>query len=506
MCTPSPSPYSPLPSQTSIRILILEPSSSPDEEITCHLAPIDLDADHALFPSPRPMECPVEFYGSVLPGTRRRKVFQISSDIYIPDDDDFDPLNDPLKLHPFQRYTALSYVWGDPADPCHVFLEGDGTTARFPVTRNLHQALRSLRRSGEGVRLWVDALCINQEDYEEKRVQIALMRRLYRQAEEVVAFVPLAREDSDNVAELVQKIWESRELFLEAQAQREEQGEGVEEAGDAEESEVSLTSWALPEAREPVERVVWEKEDVGTDSEAIGFKYAFGDANGNDSTLYLEGYSLPSAESPLWVSWRRFFSSPYFRRIWILQEFAMAKKLTFDFGHRIMITSKGIMGACAAIKKFSGAKNAEYMRRDADDVPLDEGRQAFTGLQLAWSMFAERLSAEAGLPPKDLATMLHTGRHFLATDPRDKVYAVLGLAEDGGLFAESVRYEPEETHVMTFIRFARLLVEQGHGFQVLLQAGIGGSQARDEGLPSWVPVSSDPRMEGVGPDFVAKQS
>ncbi|KAK3339823.1 heterokaryon incompatibility [Lasiosphaeria hispida] len=95
-------------------------------------------------------------------------------------------------MHRFQRFAALSYVWGDAADPARIVFNG---VHGFPVTRNLHAALRSLRRVGQGLRLWVDALCINQADLEEKKTQLGLMKRVYQQARKVISYTPMSIED-----------------------------------------------------------------------------------------------------------------------------------------------------------------------------------------------------------------------------------------------------------------------------------------------------------------------
>lgn len=60
------------------------------------------------------------------------------------------------------------------------------------VTRNLISALRSLsaRPGHEGpLRLWVDVICINQEDPEERGFQVMLMRDIYQKARQTVAYV-----------------------------------------------------------------------------------------------------------------------------------------------------------------------------------------------------------------------------------------------------------------------------------------------------------------------------
>jgi hypothetical protein len=78
-------------------------------------------------------------------------------------------------------YVALSYTWGDPTKTKEIFVNGKSVQ----VTVNLEHALRILRNKlpmRVGVRLWVDALCVNQADVEEKNLQVQRMRDIYKQA------------------------------------------------------------------------------------------------------------------------------------------------------------------------------------------------------------------------------------------------------------------------------------------------------------------------------------
>lgn len=72
-------------------------------------------------------------------------------------------------------YEALSYVWGDETIRVPITVDGK----RLDVTENLSAALRRLRDRKGGRVMWVDAICINQEDSDEKSVQVAMMRRIY---------------------------------------------------------------------------------------------------------------------------------------------------------------------------------------------------------------------------------------------------------------------------------------------------------------------------------------
>lgn len=83
------------------------------------------------------------------------------------------------------KYEALSYAWGDPLD-CRS-IEVDGRTKS--VTVNLYHALRRLRYPQCERCLWVDALCINQDNDVEKSHQVNLMRKIYSRTERAILWL-----------------------------------------------------------------------------------------------------------------------------------------------------------------------------------------------------------------------------------------------------------------------------------------------------------------------------
>lgn len=90
---------------------------------------------------------------------------------------------------PNPKFEALSYRWGDPDDkvPIQLFLSsyqgdvdpGDSLYSTWPVTRNLEQALRGLRLPDADRLIWIDALCIDQENSEERSQQVGIMANIY---------------------------------------------------------------------------------------------------------------------------------------------------------------------------------------------------------------------------------------------------------------------------------------------------------------------------------------
>jgi hypothetical protein len=92
-------------------------------------------------------------------------------------------------------YETLSYVWGDANDKLPIFIHGN----RFHVTVNLHAALSQLRNHSLERILWIDAICINQNDQLEKELQILSMATIYSQAYRVLVWLGAAADDSDLV-------------------------------------------------------------------------------------------------------------------------------------------------------------------------------------------------------------------------------------------------------------------------------------------------------------------
>jgi hypothetical protein len=90
----------------------------------------------------------------------------------------------PARFDQACSYAALSYAWG--TDPGVVDIQVKGTRPQtLKITKSLACALRSLQKSEHQV-LWVDALCINQNNMPEKNHQVGRMAEIYRRATEVV--------------------------------------------------------------------------------------------------------------------------------------------------------------------------------------------------------------------------------------------------------------------------------------------------------------------------------
>lgn len=104
-------------------------------------------------------------------------------------------------------YEAVSYRWGSPLKTNSILVQG----RRLDVTSNLYHILRDLRYSKADRYLWIDAICINQEDVIERGKQVHRMKYIYNRAERVIFFIGRPTKYTDillaSLAELQNKTW-----------------------------------------------------------------------------------------------------------------------------------------------------------------------------------------------------------------------------------------------------------------------------------------------------------
>ena len=98
-------------------------------------------------------------------------------------------------LYTQQRYTAVSYVWGDASARRNITCNG----TPLSITENLHEVLYWLCEDGQTHQpIWVDAVYINQANTAEKTEQIHVMRKIYKQASLVLSWLGNPEDEAEN--------------------------------------------------------------------------------------------------------------------------------------------------------------------------------------------------------------------------------------------------------------------------------------------------------------------
>ena len=110
-------------------------------------------------------------------------------------------------------YNAVSYTWSH--DDLEHTIDVDDRPVK--VSSSLHQFLNHMRSQpkdleipGNWTAMWIDQICINQADSEDKAQQLPLMRAIYEQTSTVIVWLGPAGDDGDLAMDLIRELWEVR--------------------------------------------------------------------------------------------------------------------------------------------------------------------------------------------------------------------------------------------------------------------------------------------------------
>lgn len=272
-----------------------------------------------------------------------------------------------LNVHALRRppsFEALSYVWGPPDFAETITCQGKA----LRVTGTLKAALRVLRYSTKRRVLWIDQICIDQNNKAEKSEQVQNMAQIYSSAHRVV-------------------MWLGENNLQEACA-----------AMDLVENLASLRMEALQES-----------SHFPADDE-------------------LEDLDLPLSASSSWIALQKMLSLKYFTRIWIIQEVALAQDAVMIWGQSKI--------AWITFKKG-------WLIAHRLGMYLPDRSVGSTDLSLP--VFHHKVLFEPRYTWRDL--LVFTTTWFEATNPEDRVNALVGLVNDATPLQVDYDLSVEETYM-----------------------------------------------------------
>ncbi|KAF4344564.1 heterokaryon incompatibility 6 OR allele [Fusarium beomiforme] len=338
-------------------------------------------------------------------------------------------------------YEALSYVWGEP-DFSEPIILNDHT---FYITPSLKYILSCLRRKDENRVLWVDAICINQSDIEERGHQVALMREIYSNCQRDIAWLD----------PMIGKNVKSRDIY-----------ENPDFAG--EEIRVKNGMDLMREIAEKNPQTLKQLQDRFRDS---GYEIL-------TSSQYLIGAVFN--EPTLW------------ERLWVMQELSLAPSLTL-----MSKDAELSWDVLTNLFKDEPYIDAFHMARSHGDNYYKDFSEAFVPIKQIEDQ--RRLMAPG--KGSSLMDVLVRFRGKESTNPRDKVFGLLGLVtEDHGInvdYLMSVRELYQKTTVSLINLAGNLDIlcqnpfERLKGPSALWRVdwegeGEGDGDEDDCRLPSWV--------------------
>ncbi|KAH7021524.1 heterokaryon incompatibility protein-domain-containing protein [Microdochium trichocladiopsis] len=100
------------------------------------------------------------------------------------------------------EFNAISYTWGPEQPQRDIFING----LRFPVRHNCHYALQQARQYQSSVPIWIDSVCIDQNNLHEKGAQVGIMGDVYARAATVLACIGQDDEASDFIEAVLEEM------------------------------------------------------------------------------------------------------------------------------------------------------------------------------------------------------------------------------------------------------------------------------------------------------------
>jgi hypothetical protein len=381
-------------------------------------------------------------------------------------------------------YWAVSYVWGAQSNSNsrrEIVVDG----RLFLITANLHAALRQFRATMiTSIHLWVDAICINQADDNEKSAQIPLMRDIYHLALGVQVWLGEATSESDRVLRFIGDL--SRHPL-------------TNKLDDLSVKLADIDTKARDTGQQ--KRPVLQK--VRSESERALISGLFNGLSGLVRGMYIgldlkynslkdhldndEGLGLDAQGDLLkLMSWRPnekalklvqpedfremgqllektiIADTQYFNRMWTLQEVCVAQ-----------MANVSLQRGTLSMELDDFTRSIYYLRSTFNiSTPSLEKITQLTMIGLHFSD-GRRLS---------LRDLLFQARGRESEDPRDKIYALHGLMKDDMNPLLQPDYSKPAAEV--FANAARHLIAVEKSLDILCGHQL---QPRLEGLPSWVP-------------------
>jgi hypothetical protein len=393
------------------------------------------------------------------------------------------------------EFDALSYTWGNPITVYEDEEQGKVGVKTFEqvqeiicdgkllkITTNLHDALLAIRRvpgdhpfkkvvdRPRGEYIWIDSICINQDDIAERNAQVAIMGQIYSTAQ--ITIIWLGRDDafSRPGVEVLQEI-----------------------------SQIKFPGDAIPLMKQQSRVRLYQRE--------------------------LKSHGLRKFNEEEWLSVYALLSRSWFRRAWILQELALARRIfimsgplimdwpMFALSCTILEKSKWYTDIAAYAKRHMegrfepvfvdietlevlgpGPRHKPYLYQIDKDVNVNVNSAAailgMAEIRCGLGIADRGIGLTPYRKPLDFTDLMQFFRCSFATEPRDKVYAFCGLLPKDDLGAEqnTLRIIPdynkptERVFIETAwfqLQSAKNLNFLGH-VQDLAQTGV-------KNLPSWVP-------------------
>ena len=434
--------YKPLDaSRNEIRVLSFEPPSTPDDlssrldrilglrldplRLTLeHVSLDDFKPEYTTFRTARPAQWSKSQVDDAWCEQFEFELGSTSSDVFR-----------TIARFTWGDYTAISYMWGSPEDTKTITING------MPVTvgENLAAALDCLRSSLVD-KVWIDAICINQDDIDERNAQVLRIRDIFSQSLAVTVWLG---EDEMSGTGLYSSVEDSFDKLRLCNTILEVHGKQTLEAALG----IDVKAWESDHDYGELEGFPFSGDVLYFDNEWL--------ADSDDEDEFGPSHFRDLVAVVLLL----LAQNPYWTRLWIIQELAVSPiRSTLHWGDssvslRVVLTLADIF--CNKILD-GGTLDSRAVARMSPYLQLLNSIEQ-------WQKSGVLSDKEDGLKGTAVDDLRRLAGSAQCTLPHDKVFGLLGLLPQAISSKITIDYKRDETELSSEFTAAIFIANENSG-------------------------------------------
>ncbi|KAL1872743.1 hypothetical protein Daus18300_004289 [Diaporthe australafricana] len=329
------------------------------------------------------------------------------------------------------HFVALSYCWG----PSHLKQRLTINDQSLEVSSSVVAALRRLRPARQALTIWIDQISINQGDAVERAEQVSIMSMIYSEAARVHIWLGEGDVVTRTSLRVVRDIYNVNHNICPG-------GDSCECEGTRHLSKDDALSHARGKDS-PISRFMLEVLMAHVKNEHGELATAAGGVNNLQVTTFMTNL----------------FLNPWFRRVWVLQEALLARSAVVHCGDELVTWEEVVQ-----VSEWLGTITQLFYHVPHIIMP---------------DIWSNVKSGDGGIRRMELLELFLNGLAMNATDPRDKLFALLSFAHETGAGHElpvaiKTSYEKEPSQV--FADFTAWWIREHHSLSIL--STVHGQRAR----------------------------
>lgn len=350
------------------------------------------------------------------------------------------------------NFHALSYCWGYPTEREEILLSPDQNEIEegltFSIGKSAAQALRRLRQESQTLVIWIDAVCINQDDLEERAHQVTLMTQIYSLASMVHIWLGEESRGTEACLRLIRDICNYNSALCEG----------------GKECACAGTKHTMP-LRE-IKAFGEEKEKEGHKISFKGMLEVF--------EIHLKAWDREIIDMAGWYGntqlsflMSTLYENPWFSRVWVIQE-ALSAQVPLVHCSAEQVPWEEVVQVSNWLEHPGYAAQSPHTA--SQQISMAAIWKTLKPKGRTTEVPSTSIEVRNTDVPSSILEVFLSGLDLKATDPRDKLFALLTFADethDASQLDDLIRPNYDKSKEYVFSDFTRWWIREHNSLAIL---------------------------------------